>query len=249
MSDSVQLEVCVDSVASAIAAEQGGAHRLELCSGLAEGGVTPSAGLIATVRKRVALELRVLIRPRAGDFYYSADEFDVMKRDILLARQLGANGVALGILDVEANVDVERTRELVIFARPLHVTFHRAFDMTRDLPGALQFVLEAGCDRILTSGAAQSAEAGVPKIASLVQAAGSRIQIVAAGGIRESNARRIVQESGVRELHAALHTSSPSPMRFRNEGAVMGSLQNAEYQRFEVRAETVASLLKAAASE
>ena len=126
MKASVVLEVCVDSVASAVAAEQGGTHRLELCANLAEGGVTPSAGMIAMVRKRVGIPLHVLIRPRTGDFFYTPDEFDVMKRDIVLARQFGANGVAVGILTPDGNVDVLRTSELVGMARPLSVTFHRA---------------------------------------------------------------------------------------------------------------------------
>ncbi len=179
----------MDSVASAIAAERGGAHRLELCSNLAEGGVTPSAGLIAMVRKQVTIELRVLIRPRAGDFCYSPDELDVMSRDVLLAKQLGANGVALGILDADGHVETSRSRELVKLAQPLQVTFHRALDMARDLNDALEAVLETGCDRILTSGAALTAEHGIDTIAHLVRSAANRIQIVAAGGIREHNVR------------------------------------------------------------
>ncbi len=246
MSDLVCVEVCVDSVASAIAAEQGGAHRLELCSNLAEGGVTPSAGLIAMVRKRVAIELRVLIRPRAGDFCYSHDEFDVMSRDVLLAQQLGANGVALGILDSDGRVDTSRTRELVKLAEPLQVTFHRALDMARDLNEALEAVLETGCDRILTSGAAQTAERGIDTIARLVKSAANRIQIVAAGGIREHNVRKIVEKTGVCEIHAALQSPIPSPMSFRNENTTMSTVQGSEYQRFVVLAETVAKLIEAA---
>ncbi len=246
MSDPICVEVCVDSVASAIAAEQGGAHRLELCSNLAEGGVTPSAGLIAMVRKQVTMDLRILIRPRAGDFCYSPDEFDVMNRDILLAKQLGTNGVALGILDAGGNVDTGRTRDLVKLARPLQVTFHRALDMTRDLNHALEAVLETGCDRILTSGAAQTAEHGIETIARLVKSAASRVRIVAAGGIREHNVRHIVERTGVREVHAALQTPIPSPMRFRNETTPMSTVQGGEYQRFVVLAETVANLIEAA---
>ena len=245
MPDPIELEVCVDSVASASAAEQGGAQRIELCSDLAEGGLTPSAGLIATVRKRVTLELRVLIRPRAGDFCYSADEFDVMTRDILLAKQLGANGVALGILDPDGQVDLARTRELIDLARPMPVTFHRAIDMAKDLDAALDAILQTGADRVLTSGAARSAEEGIPTIARLVKVAAARVRIVAAGGIRENNARRIVEQTGVREIHAALQTPIPSPMRFRNQATTMGSLPSAEYDRAEVLPETVARLLKA----
>ncbi len=148
------VEVCVDSLDSAIAAERGGANRVELCASLVEGGVTPSAGLIATARQKISIGLHVMIRPRAGDFYYSADEFDVMRRDVLMAKQLGAEGVVFGILDADANIDIQRTRALVDLARPLKVTYHRAFDMSADLFRSLEQVTETGADRILTSGGA-----------------------------------------------------------------------------------------------
>jgi len=152
MPTAILLEVCLDSVASAVASEKGGAQRVELCGSLGDGGVTPSAGLIATVRKGIKIAMHVLIRPRPGDFCYTADEFDVMKRDILLAKQLGANGVALGILDRQDRVDVPRTKELLELARPLSVTFNRAFDLTVDLSSALEDVVKSGADRVLTSG-------------------------------------------------------------------------------------------------
>jgi len=242
----VRLEVCIESVASAMAAERGGAQAVELCSNLAEGGITPSAGLIAMVRKRVGIELRVLIRPRAGDFFYSGDEFDVMSRDTLLAKQLGADGVAIGILDVDGNVDGVRTAELVQLARPLRVTFHRAFDMTYDPDKSLESVVQIGCDRVMTSGAARTALEGIETIGRLVEAGKDRIRIVAAGGIREDNVREIVQRSGVREVHASLQTPEPSPMRFRNEATSMGSSQGGEYLRSMVFPETVERLIQAA---
>src|ERR1700674_16760 len=148
----ILVEVCVESVASAVAAERGGAARVELCGSLMEGGITPSAGLIEMTRSAVSLALQVMIRPRAGDFHYDAEEFEIMRRDIALAKRLGANGVVFDILDVHGNVDVVRTRQLADEARPLASTFHRAFDMTADLFRGLDDLCAVGIDRVLTSG-------------------------------------------------------------------------------------------------
>jgi copper homeostasis protein len=206
MTTSVLLEVCVDSVASAVAAEKGGAHRLELCANLPEGGITPSAGMIAMVRNRVAIPVHVLIRPRPGNFCYAPDEFEVMKGDIVLARQLGAKGVVLGILTPDRDIDVLRTGELVRFARPLSVTFHRAFDVVAKNSAALESVIETGADRILTSGGAPTAAEGVQAIARLAAAARERVTIMACGKIRENNVRTLLSATGVREVHANLQS-------------------------------------------
>jgi copper homeostasis protein len=238
----VLLEACADSVVSAQAAAKGGAQRVELCSVLDAGGITPSAGLIAMARKQVTIALHVLIRPRAGDFCYSPDEFEVIKRDIVLAKQLGANGVVIGLLDPDGHVDEARTSELVTLARPLSVTFHRAFDAAPDLPAALEEVIHASADRILTSGGAHTAEEGARMIARLVKAAAGRVAIMACGRIREGNVRGILEATGVSEVHANLYSPVPSLMRVRDpRSAGAGG-----HQRAEVLPETVAKFLEAA---
>jgi copper homeostasis protein len=226
----VLLEVCVDSVASAVASE---------------GGVTPSAGLIAMVRKRIALPLHVLARPRAGDSCYTPDEFEVMKRDILLAKQLGASGVVAGILLPDHRVDVLRTRELVELARPLSLTFHRAFDTTPDLITALEDVIAAGAERILTSGGSRTAEEGSAMIAKLVATAGQRITILACGHVREHNVASLLNATRVKEVHANLQTQTSA--RAITSEADSGAALFGEPPRFEVLPSTVALFLEAVA--
>ena len=213
MKPPIILELCVDSVVSALAADRGGAPRIELCSNLRDGGTTPSGGLIATTRAKFAGDVHVMIRPRAGNFCYSDDEFEIMQHDVLLAKQLGANGVVFGILQESGVVDRERTRRLVEMARPLSTTFHRAFDLSTDLDHALEATIEAGVNRILTSGGAATALDGLATIAGLVARAGNRVAIMAGGGIREHNVGRIIAEGRVREIHAnlGLPVSSPRP--------------------------------------
>src|SRR6204780_2615027 len=188
----ILIEVCVDSVASACAAERGGAGRIELCSDLLEGGVTPSTGLIELVREKIEIGLHVMIRPRGGDFCYDEEEFEVMQRDVVNAKQLGADGIVFGILNLEGHVEMERTRQLVELAVPMSATFHRAFDMSADLFRALEDVCSTGADRLLTSGGEQSCLQGADAVASLVKAARGRITIMAGGGIGHSNASTII---------------------------------------------------------
>lgn len=245
-SNEITVDICVDSLESAIAAERGGARRVELCSDLLEGGITPSAGLIATARKKISIGLHVMIRPRGGDFFYSDDEFDIMRRDVLMAKQLGADGVVFGILDLEANMDIQRTSTLVDLARPLKVTYHRAFDMSADLFRSLEQVREAGADRILSSGGAQTALEGATTLRQLVERAGEDLIIMAGGGINDQNVRVVLEKTGVREIHVGLRTVVTSPVRYRNESISMGTLEGNEYQRFVVLEDNVSRLIRAA---
>src|ERR1051325_8332190 len=200
MPPSTKIEICIDAIDSALAAQNGGALRVELCSNLLEGGVTPSAGLITIVRKKISIGLQVIIRPRGGEFCYNDDEFQTMKQDIATAKSCGADGIVIGLLNEDGSVDVPRTSELVHLSHPLPVTFHRAFDVATDLPKALEDVIATGAKRILTSGGQPSALKGVESLAQLVRQSAARIIILAAGSIKGSNARQVVDKPGVQEI-------------------------------------------------
>jgi copper homeostasis protein len=238
----------VESAESAIAAERGGATRVELCSSLVEGGVTPSAGLIGLVREKISIGLHVIIRPRGGDFCYMSEEFDVMHRDVLVAKELSVDGIVFGILDTDGKVDVARTRQLVDLAGPLKVTYHRAFDMSVNLMRSLEDVVQTGAERILTSGGAENSIAGTRTLRQLVDAAGEQVIIMAGGGINPRNVRTLIDETGVREVHASLKSSMKSPMRHKNEKISMGSLEGREYQRFTILEDQVRQLVRAASA-
>ncbi len=233
-------EVCVDSIASAVAAEEGGADRVELCSDLLEGGLTPSAGMLAVARETLRIDIMVMIRARGGDFCYSDFEFWAMQKDIVAAREAGANGVVFGILGPDGDVDRERTAALIARARPLPVTFHRAFDMTRDPFEALETLVALGVDRVLTSGQEASVPEGVGLIAELVRRAAGRIIVMPGGGITERNVAKVVSETGVSEVHFGGGEAVESPMRFRNPRVFMGgTLRPPEYSLDIVKLEFV----------
>lgn len=235
----IAVEIAVSDPESAFAAQTGGADRVELLSNWLEGGTTPSSGMVAVVRNNLAIDLHVIVRPRGGDFSYSRDEFDVMKRDIAAAKGLGANGVAFGLVNLDGKVDTERTRELVETARPLSVTFHRAFDTCHDLPRALEDLISCGINRVLTSGGEANALDGKRMLAELVSLAGNRVSVMVGGGVRKENVREILQETGAREVHAGLRSTIPSPMRFRNPRVSFGPVSRSEYERVVVRTDDV----------
>lgn len=239
------LEICVDSVESAVAAQRGGAQRVELCSDLLEGGITPSAGLISLVRQRIGIDLFVMIRPRGGDFAYTREEFDLMREDIGQARRLGADGMVLGVLDEHARIDVERTRALVDLARPLPVTFHRAIDMTANPEAALDDVIRTGAARVLTSGGAPNVMQGSAQVARMVESAGARIAVMAGGGLSLETLPQVAEATGVTEFHASVRTASRSPGEFRRPGVHMGEIRDREYLRFTVQEETVRAMVLA----
>jgi len=241
------IEACVDSVESAVAAERGGAHRVELCAALLEGGLTPSAGTIALAREKLAIGLHVIIRARGGDFLYTDAEHEVMLKDVDTAKQAGADGVVIGVLAPDATVDETRTSELVDRARPMNVTFHRAFDMTRDPFQALETLVTLGVDRILTSGQEESAMAGLGLLRDLVRKAGDRIIIMPAGNIHESNVEKIAKVTGAKELHVTGFKDVDSGMRFRNPRVYMGGLlRPPEYTRSVTDAASISKLVSLA---
>jgi copper homeostasis protein len=218
----MRVEICVDSPAGAFAAERGGADRVELCDNLLEGGTTPSAGRIKVTRRGLKIGLQVIIRPRGGDFLYSADELEVMREDIRLAKDLGADGVVLGCLTSEGDVDRDRTRELITLARPLNVTFHRAFDMCRDPRQALEDLIALGADRVLTSGQEATCVEGLDLIAELQKQTAGRIIVMPGGGITPRNVQRIVSGTGVSEVHLSARRTIESGMAYRNSRVFMG---------------------------
>jgi copper homeostasis protein len=227
-------EICIDSVAGVRAARAAGADRVELCADLLEGGITPSRGMIAQARGIAGVRLHVIIRPRGGDFLFDDDEFAIMRCDIETAKTEGADGVVIGLLTASGEIDVARSRELIALARPLSVTFHRAFDMTPDPFGALETLIALGVDRVLTSGQEGNVLEGLPLIADLIGRAANRIVVMPGGGITWRNVGRVIAGAGPREIHFAALEAATSGMRFRRSHVFMGGeLRPPEFERLE----------------
>jgi copper homeostasis protein len=227
-------EICVDSVAGVRAARHAGAQRVELCADLLEGGITPSLGAIRQARTVAGIALNVMIRPRGGDFLFNDDEFATMRADIETAKAENANGIVIGQLTAAGEIDVARTRELVALARPMSVTFHRAFDVAAEPFDALETLIALGVDRVLTSGQEPSVLEGLPLIIELMKRAGDRIVIMPGGGITTRNVERIVAAAHPREIHFAALEPVESAMRFRREHVFMGGeLRPPEYDRLD----------------
>ncbi len=210
----IQMEVCANGLASARAAQKGGAVRVELCDNLLEGGTTPSYAQIKLARQMLHIKLYVIIRPRGGNFVYSDLEFELMKIDIGVCKSLNCDGVVFGILNKNGQVDVERCKHLMALAKPMKVTFHRAFDRAANLNQALDDVIALGCERILTSGGQPTALAGAEKIKSLIERAGGRIIIMPGAGIRIDNIAEVIRITGANEFHASAKSVVESAKNF-----------------------------------
>lgn len=246
--DKYLFEICTNSVESCVAAQAGGANRVELCAGIPEGGTTPSYGEISVARELLSqTRLHVIIRPRGGDFLYSPVEIQTMLKDIEMAKQIGADGVVFGCLTAKGEIDLPVMRELMNASEGLSVTFHRAFDVCCNPQKALEEIIELGCDRILTSGQQATASAGIPLLKELHQQAAGRITLLAGCGVNESNIAQIAQETGIQEFHFSAREVVQSRMEYKNEAVSMGGTVHInEYERNVTTAQrvknTIASL-------
>lgn len=211
------LEVIGFNIESCILAQAAGAHRIELCDNPGEGGTTPAYGFIKAARENVQIELYPIIRPRGGDFFYSGVEFEIMKADIKICKELGCDGVVIGILQADGSVDKARCKALVALAYPMGVTFHRAFDRVNDATQALEDVIEIGCERILTSGLVPEALDGAETLATLIKLANDRIIIMPGSGVRADNIVELAKRTGAVEFHTSARTNIESKMNYTNE--------------------------------
>ena len=229
MSQKSKIEICANSVESAVKAQEGGAYRVELCAGIPEGGTTPSFGDIRMARQLLKeTKLHVIIRPRGGDFLYTALELEIMLHDIKVAKQLGADGVVFGCLTAEGDIDMPAMRKLMNAVGDMNVTFHRAFDMCRNPKEALEQIIELGCSRILTSGQETNAVKGIPLLKDLISQADGRIIIMPGCGVNPNNILQIAEGTGATEFHFSGRSTYESNMIYRNPKVSMGGTVNIE---------------------
>lgn len=242
-----KIEICANSVESAVKAQEGGAYRVELCAGIPEGGTTPSFGDIRMARQLLQeTKLHVIIRPRGGDFLYSHLELEIMLHDIKVAKQLGADGVVFGCLTADGNVDVAAMKMLMNAVGDMNVTFHRAFDMCKNPKEALEQIIELGCTRILTSGQEENALAGIPLLKELIEQADGRIIIMPGCGVNPNNILQIAEETGASEFHFSGRSACESRMTYRNPKVSMGGTVKIEEYRKDV---TNPDIVKAALAQ
>lgn len=241
---SISLEICVDSVESAISAQEAGADRIELCDNLTEGGTTPSYGAIVSARNNLDIGLNVIIRPRGGDFLYSDLEYDIMRRDIDICGESGVDGVVLGILRPEGTIDIDRSARLIEFANPMTATFHRAFDMCSEPLQGLEDVISTGASRLLTSGLRNKAVDGLELIRQLIVQADERIIIMPGGGIDETNITLAASITRAKEIHLTGRKIIDSEMIFRRQGISMGGISGIpEFSRKVTDIEKIKSII------
>jgi copper homeostasis protein len=233
------LEICVDTIDAAQAAERGGADRIELCSALSEGGLTPSYGFLRKTCQSLNIPVFPMIRPRGGDFFYSDEEFAIMKEDIQEAKAAEASGVVLGILHQDTTIDIERTRELIEFARPLQVTFHRAFDLSEDLSQALEDVISTGANILLTSGGQAKITSGIETAQKLFRQARGRIEIMIGSGINVANIRQLAASTEIRTFHASLRSTEKSPVSISKRMVGISDDPGSDFLRSVVKEEDV----------
>lgn len=212
-----KLEIIGFNIESCIKAQQSGAHRIELCDNPVDGGTTPSYGFIKAARQQLNIDLYPIIRPRGGDFLYSDEEFDIMRTDIKISKQLGCDGIVIGILNADGTVDKKRCSWLVELAYPMGVTFHRAFDRTTDACKALEDIIDIGCERILTSGQLPTALDGAERISKLISQADERIIIMPGSGIRSDNIIEIAKKTNAVEFHTSARIAIDSKMKYSNK--------------------------------
>lgn len=216
MSKTFSLEVCAFNIQSSIIAEKAGAVRVELCDNPVEGGTNPSYGTIKRVREKLSIKLYPILRPRSGNYFYDDEDFAIIKEDIRICKELGCDGISVGIQKINGEIDIERFKQIVEWAYPMGVTCNRAFDATPDPFKALEDIVAAGCERVLTSGQASAApDAGI-LLGKLVQQANGRISIMPGAGVRSSNLQKLITESGAYEYHTSARKVLPDPMTFQN---------------------------------